>query len=164
MLHHQTGAGFVLDYFIFTFWCNIFLFCFFDSIPSSKACGPFRNFNTSWEIIPDTILQFPTGLQQFLFGISSEAFAVPFFVILWWVLWRFDSLMQLHFLAYWTHTKHALGQIFHLQSKASKPIGILSPYVFAHVFTLISFVPFSLAHPIFNNVLLKNVNLESSAN
>ncbi|NWZ14913.1 TMC7 protein, partial [Agelaius phoeniceus] len=50
-------------------------------IPSSKACGPFRHFNTSWEVIPDTILQFPTGLQQFLFGISSEAFAVPFFVI-----------------------------------------------------------------------------------
>ncbi|NWI41174.1 TMC7 protein, partial [Picathartes gymnocephalus] len=50
-------------------------------IPSSKACGPFRNFNTSWEIIPDTILEFPTGLQQILFGIASKAFAVPVFVI-----------------------------------------------------------------------------------
>ncbi|NXU96884.1 TMC7 protein, partial [Cettia cetti] len=50
-------------------------------IPSSKACGPFRSFNTSWEVIPDTILQFPTGLQQILFGMASEAFAVPFFVI-----------------------------------------------------------------------------------
>ncbi|NWZ61540.1 TMC7 protein, partial [Acrocephalus arundinaceus] len=50
-------------------------------IPSSKACGPFRNFNTSWEVVPDTILQFPTGLQQVLFGMASEAFAVPFFVI-----------------------------------------------------------------------------------
>ncbi|NXU64323.1 TMC7 protein, partial [Horornis vulcanius] len=50
-------------------------------IPSSKACGPFRNFNTSWEVIPDTILQFPTGLQQILFGMASEAFAVPVFVI-----------------------------------------------------------------------------------
>ncbi|NWV23665.1 TMC7 protein, partial [Origma solitaria] len=50
-------------------------------IPSSKACGPFRNFNTSWEVIPDTILKFPTGLQQVLFGMASEAFAVPFFMI-----------------------------------------------------------------------------------
>ncbi|NXU02451.1 TMC7 protein, partial [Buphagus erythrorhynchus] len=50
-------------------------------IPSSKACGLFRNFSTSWEVIPDTILQFPTGLQQVFFGIASEAFAVPFFVI-----------------------------------------------------------------------------------
>ncbi|NWR46394.1 TMC7 protein, partial [Regulus satrapa] len=50
-------------------------------IPSSKACGPFRNFNTSWEVIPDTVLQFPKILQQVLFGMASEAFAVPFFVI-----------------------------------------------------------------------------------
>ncbi|NXK85764.1 TMC7 protein, partial [Formicarius rufipectus] len=51
------------------------------SIPSSKACGPFRNFNTSWEVVPDTILGFPRGLQQFLFGLASEAFAVPFFIV-----------------------------------------------------------------------------------
>ncbi|NXH99776.1 TMC7 protein, partial [Pachycephala philippinensis] len=50
-------------------------------IPSSKACGPFRNFNTSWEVIPDTILEFPTAVQQILFGMASEAFAVPFFMI-----------------------------------------------------------------------------------
>lgn len=154
----------MLDYFIFTFWWNIFfLFCFFDSIPSSKACGPFRNFNTSWEVVPDKILEFPTAVQQILFGMASEAFAVPFFMIIWWVLRRFDSLMRLHFLAYCTHTKHLLDQIFHLSSKASKLIWILSPYVFAPVFTHISFVPFPLARPIFNSVL-KNVNCESSAN
>ncbi|NXS69461.1 TMC7 protein, partial [Pandion haliaetus] len=50
-------------------------------IPSSKACGPFRNFNTSWEVVPDTILGFPAGLQQLLYGIASEAFAVPFFMV-----------------------------------------------------------------------------------
>ncbi|NXY16394.1 TMC7 protein, partial [Atrichornis clamosus] len=50
-------------------------------IPSSKACGPFRNFNTSWEVVPDTVLEFPTVLQQILFGMASEAFAVPFFMI-----------------------------------------------------------------------------------
>ncbi|XP_066416959.1 transmembrane channel-like protein 7 [Molothrus aeneus] len=65
-------------------------------IPSSKACGPFRHFNTSWEVIPDTILQFPTGLQQFLFGISSEAFAVPFFVILCIIMFYVIALAQAH--------------------------------------------------------------------
>ncbi|NXR34794.1 TMC7 protein, partial [Zosterops hypoxanthus] len=50
-------------------------------IPSSKACGPFRSFNTSWEVIPDTVLLFPKALQDILFGLTSEAFAVPLFVI-----------------------------------------------------------------------------------
>ncbi|XP_053847944.1 transmembrane channel-like protein 7 isoform X2 [Vidua macroura] len=65
-------------------------------IPSSKACGPFRNFNTSWEVIPDTILQFPTGLQQILFGIASEAFAVPFFVILCIMMFYVIALARAH--------------------------------------------------------------------
>ncbi|NXU38854.1 TMC7 protein, partial [Drymodes brunneopygia] len=65
-------------------------------IPSSKACGPFRNFNTSWEVVPDTILQFPTGLQQVLFGMASEAFAVPFFVILCIIMFYFIALARAH--------------------------------------------------------------------
>ncbi|NWX26936.1 TMC7 protein, partial [Notiomystis cincta] len=65
-------------------------------IPSSKACGPFRNFNTSWEVIPDTILQFPTLLQQILFGMASEAFAVPFLVILCIIMFYFIALARAH--------------------------------------------------------------------
>ncbi|NXQ17030.1 TMC7 protein, partial [Peucedramus taeniatus] len=65
-------------------------------IPSSKACGPFRNFNTSWEVVPDTILQFPRGLQQVLFGIASEAFAVPFFVILCIMMFYVIALARAH--------------------------------------------------------------------
>ncbi|NXO30158.1 TMC7 protein, partial [Cisticola juncidis] len=65
-------------------------------IPSSKACGPFRNFNTSWEVIPDTILQFPTGLQKVLFGMASEAFAVPFFVILCIIMFYVIALARAH--------------------------------------------------------------------
>ncbi|NXB11049.1 TMC7 protein, partial [Cnemophilus loriae] len=66
------------------------------SIPSSKACGPFRNFDTSWEVIPDTILQFPSGLQQILFGMASEAFAVPFFMIVCIVMFYFIALARAH--------------------------------------------------------------------
>ncbi|NWT14129.1 TMC7 protein, partial [Vireo altiloquus] len=65
-------------------------------IPSSKACGPFRNFNTSWEVVPDTILEFPTGLQQILFGMASEAFAVPFLMIICIILFYFIALARAH--------------------------------------------------------------------
>ncbi|KFQ77138.1 Transmembrane channel-like 7, partial [Phoenicopterus ruber ruber] len=65
-------------------------------IPSSKACGPFRSFNTSWAIVPDTILRFPTGLQQVLFGIASEAFAVPFFMVICLVMFYFIALAGAH--------------------------------------------------------------------
>ncbi|XP_061222948.1 transmembrane channel-like protein 7 [Neopsephotus bourkii] len=65
-------------------------------IPSSKACGPFRSFNTSWEVVPDTILGFPTGLQQVFHGIASEAFAVPFFVVICIILFYFMALAGAH--------------------------------------------------------------------
>ncbi|NXW66853.1 TMC7 protein, partial [Eurystomus gularis] len=65
-------------------------------IPSSKACGPFRSFNTSWAVVPDTILEFPTGLQQVLFGIASEAFAVPFFVVICLVMFYVIALAGAH--------------------------------------------------------------------
>ncbi|KAM9556842.1 transmembrane channel-like protein 7 [Guaruba guarouba] len=65
-------------------------------IPSSKACGPFKSFNTSWEVVPDTILGFPTGLQQVLHGIASEAFAVPFFVVICLIMFYLMALAGAH--------------------------------------------------------------------
>ncbi|XP_056192502.1 transmembrane channel-like protein 7 [Falco biarmicus] len=65
-------------------------------IPSSKACGPFRSFNTSWAVVPDTVLGFPTGLQQILYGIASEAFAVPFFLVVCLVMFYFIALAGAH--------------------------------------------------------------------
>ncbi|NXQ39861.1 TMC7 protein, partial [Catharus fuscescens] len=66
-------------------------------IPSSKACGVFRNVNTSWEVIPNVILdKFSKGWQQFLFGIASEAFAVPFFVILCIIVFYVVALARAH--------------------------------------------------------------------
>ncbi|NXH21244.1 TMC7 protein, partial [Bucco capensis] len=65
-------------------------------IPSSKACGPFRSFNTSWAVVPDTILEFPTRLQQVLHGIASEAFAVPFFMVLCLIMFYFIALAGAH--------------------------------------------------------------------
>ncbi|NWI75266.1 TMC7 protein, partial [Dryoscopus gambensis] len=65
-------------------------------IPSSKACGPFRNFNTSWEAIPDKIREYPTVTQQILFGLASEAFAVPLFVFICIVMFYFIALARAH--------------------------------------------------------------------
>ncbi|NXL92181.1 TMC7 protein, partial [Alectura lathami] len=65
-------------------------------IPSSKACGPFRNFNTSWAIVPYTVLGFPTALQQVLNGIASEAFAVPFFMVICLIMFYFIALAGAH--------------------------------------------------------------------
>ncbi|NXX20636.1 TMC7 protein, partial [Podargus strigoides] len=65
-------------------------------IPSSKACGPFRHFNTSWAVVPDTILEFPAGLQQVIYGIASEAFAVPFFMVICLVMFYFIALAGAH--------------------------------------------------------------------
>ncbi|NXT33306.1 TMC7 protein, partial [Pelecanoides urinatrix] len=65
-------------------------------IPSSKACGPFRSFNTSWAVVPDTIRGFPTGLQQVLHSIASEAFAVPFFMVICLVMFYFIALAGAH--------------------------------------------------------------------
>ncbi|XP_056891025.1 BOS complex subunit NOMO1 [Takifugu flavidus] len=47
----------------------------------SQACGPFVNYTTSWEVLPTTVSELPKGLQSLLNALSSEAFAVSFFVV-----------------------------------------------------------------------------------
>lgn len=64
------------------------LFVFFSRINCSQACGPFVNYNTSWEVLPTTVSQLPYGVKTFLFALSSEAFAVSFFVITWYLFVR----------------------------------------------------------------------------
>ncbi|EDM17704.1 rCG39436, isoform CRA_b [Rattus norvegicus] len=66
------------------------------SIPSSKACGPFTNFNTTWEVIPQTVSTFPSSLQTLIHGVTSEAFAVPFFMIICLVMFYFIALAGAH--------------------------------------------------------------------
>ncbi|XP_017272464.1 transmembrane channel-like protein 7 [Kryptolebias marmoratus] len=50
-------------------------------INSSKACGPFMNYTTSWEVLPIAVSQLPDGVQRFLSFLSSETFAASFFVV-----------------------------------------------------------------------------------
>uniref|UniRef100_G1LWX9 Transmembrane channel-like protein n=1 Tax=Ailuropoda melanoleuca TaxID=9646 RepID=G1LWX9_AILME len=65
-------------------------------IPSSKACGPFTNFNTTWEVVPKTVSTFPSSLQSLVYGITSEAFAVPFFMIICLIMFYFIALAGAH--------------------------------------------------------------------
>ncbi|KAM6941094.1 transmembrane channel-like protein 7 [Lycodopsis pacificus] len=50
-------------------------------INSSWACGPFVNYTTSWEVLPTTVAELPHGIKTLLFALSSEPFAVSFFVV-----------------------------------------------------------------------------------
>ncbi|XP_035390937.1 transmembrane channel-like protein 7 isoform X1 [Electrophorus electricus] len=50
-------------------------------IRSSGSCGPFVNYNTSWAVVPQTVSLLHPHLRSFLTTLSSEAFAVSFFVI-----------------------------------------------------------------------------------
>ncbi|KAM6155470.1 transmembrane channel-like protein 7 [Rhynchocyon petersi] len=65
-------------------------------IPSSKACGPFTNFNTTWEVIPKTVSTFPSSVQALIHGVTSEAFAVPFFMIICLIMFYFIALAGAH--------------------------------------------------------------------
>ncbi|KAG8513620.1 Transmembrane channel-like protein 7 [Galemys pyrenaicus] len=61
-----------------------------------EACGPFTNFNTTWEVIPRTVSTFPSSLQSLVHSITSEAFAVPFFMIICLVMFYFIALAGAH--------------------------------------------------------------------
>nr|XP_020658637.1 transmembrane channel-like protein 7 [Pogona vitticeps] len=65
-------------------------------IPSSKACGPFVNFQHSWDILYYTADQFPFVLQKVLDGVGSEAFAVPFFMVICLIMFYLIALAGAH--------------------------------------------------------------------
>ncbi|XP_061455298.1 transmembrane channel-like protein 7 isoform X2 [Rhineura floridana] len=65
-------------------------------IPPSKACGPFMNFNRSWDVIEHTAHHFPVVLRNILNSIVSEAFAVPFFMAVCLIMFYFIALAGAH--------------------------------------------------------------------
>uniref|UniRef100_A0A8C4SQP3 Transmembrane channel-like protein n=2 Tax=Erpetoichthys calabaricus TaxID=27687 RepID=A0A8C4SQP3_ERPCA len=65
-------------------------------ISSSKACGPFMNYNISWDVVPSAVETLPGGARKFFYVISSEAFAVTFFVVVCLVLFYFIALARAH--------------------------------------------------------------------
>uniref|UniRef100_A0A4W3IQM1 Transmembrane channel-like protein n=1 Tax=Callorhinchus milii TaxID=7868 RepID=A0A4W3IQM1_CALMI len=65
-------------------------------IASSDSCGPFITFNTTWQVVPTTVQTFPKGLQNILYGLGSEAFAVPFFMVVCLILFYFIALAGAH--------------------------------------------------------------------
>ncbi|KAM9305536.1 transmembrane channel-like protein 7 [Gastrophryne carolinensis] len=65
-------------------------------IPASKACGPFINYSTSWQIIPTTVDSFPDGLKKIIYVLASESFAVPFFLLSCLVMFYFIALAGAH--------------------------------------------------------------------
>ncbi|CAN9509957.1 unnamed protein product [Ophioblennius macclurei] len=50
-------------------------------INCSQACGPFVSYQTSWGALQTAVSELPTGIRSVLVALSSEAFAVSFFVV-----------------------------------------------------------------------------------
>ncbi|XP_014408054.1 transmembrane channel-like protein 4 isoform X1 [Camelus ferus] len=50
-------------------------------IPPSKLCGPFRGQSSIWAEIPNSICTLPQTVQNFLFFLGTQAFAVPLLLI-----------------------------------------------------------------------------------
>ncbi|XP_041063110.1 transmembrane channel-like protein 7 isoform X2 [Carcharodon carcharias] len=65
-------------------------------VKSSKSCGPFVNYDTTWDVIPKTIDRFPKGLKNLLYGLASEAFAIPFFLVVCLILFYLVALAGAH--------------------------------------------------------------------
>ncbi|XP_054849374.1 transmembrane channel-like protein 7 [Eublepharis macularius] len=65
-------------------------------IQSSKACGPFVHFTRSWDVIAHTIDGFPDVLKKVLKSVGSEAFAVPFFMVVCLIMFYLIALAGAH--------------------------------------------------------------------
>ncbi|KAM4751320.1 transmembrane channel-like protein 7 [Anableps anableps] len=65
-------------------------------IQCSQACGPFVNYNTSWEALPAAVSHLPQGAQNFLNILSSEAFAVSFIVVTCLAMFYVIALSRAH--------------------------------------------------------------------
>ncbi|XP_011383948.1 voltage-gated chloride channel TMC4 isoform X1 [Pteropus medius] len=50
-------------------------------IPPSKLCGPFRGQSSIWAQIPESISSLPQTIQNFIFFLGTQAFAVPLLLI-----------------------------------------------------------------------------------
>uniref|UniRef100_A0A8D2LA99 Transmembrane channel-like protein n=1 Tax=Varanus komodoensis TaxID=61221 RepID=A0A8D2LA99_VARKO len=55
-------------------------------LPPSKACGPFRDEPTMWNIVVEAVLRLPHSIRDFLHFLGSLAFAVPLFLIIMFYL------------------------------------------------------------------------------
>ncbi|XP_066546008.1 BOS complex subunit NOMO1 [Amia ocellicauda] len=65
-------------------------------IRSSQACGPFANYAWSWWVLPEMVEMLPLGPRKFFYTISSEAFAVSFFVVTCLAMFYFIALAGAH--------------------------------------------------------------------
>ncbi|XP_026567686.1 transmembrane channel-like protein 4 isoform X1 [Pseudonaja textilis] len=65
----------------FTISCVPALYSIFV-LPPSKACGPFRDQPTMWNVVSHAVSELPAGAQDFLRFVGSVAFSAPLFLLL----------------------------------------------------------------------------------
>ncbi|XP_020392954.2 transmembrane channel-like protein 7 isoform X1 [Rhincodon typus] len=66
------------------------------TVHPSMSCGPFRYYESAWDIIPATVSTFPIEIQRFLKYIVSEPFILLVITILCMVLTTLVSLVQIN--------------------------------------------------------------------
>uniref|UniRef100_A0A8C6VSZ5 Transmembrane channel-like protein n=1 Tax=Naja naja TaxID=35670 RepID=A0A8C6VSZ5_NAJNA len=65
----------------FTVSCVPALYSIFV-LPPSKACGPFRDQSTMWNVVSHAVSELPAGAEDFLRFVGSVAFSAPLFLLL----------------------------------------------------------------------------------
>lgn len=61
-------------------------------ISPSKACGPFKDFESSWSLLVTTFLELPTWVQSALSFLTTAGFGVPAFLILTLMLYYYYAV------------------------------------------------------------------------
>eukprot|EP00051_Salpingoeca_urceolata_P031739 m.12749 g.12749 ORF g.12749 m.12749 type:complete len:747 (+) comp4352_c0_seq1:826-3066(+) len=60
----------------------------------SANCGPFREYSSMYEVIPDKIKSFPTGVRDILFFLGTASFILPLLLVLIILLYYFYRLSR----------------------------------------------------------------------
>ncbi|CAM9310706.1 unnamed protein product [Lampetra fluviatilis] len=66
------------------------------SMAPSQSCGPFRGAVRVWDVVPASMRSLPPAAQKLLNVLSSEAFAVPLFILICLVLFYLIALAGAH--------------------------------------------------------------------
>ena len=69
---------------------------FIGQVKPSYACGVFREFDSAWQIVPDTLETFPNSIQNVLYFVTTSAFVVPLMIILLLAMYYYWALASAH--------------------------------------------------------------------
>lgn len=79
----RTGENFAYFLLLLTvFLASVPVGFTIGNIEPSVVCTPFRGQHSFWQVVPDTVRQWPDRLRIFIFFLGSEGFVIPLVVVL----------------------------------------------------------------------------------